>query len=88
MHANPAPSLNLLFAQLGLEDDDESIRRFVVRNAPLPGEVRLCDAPFWTEAQATFLRGEFTRDAEWAPVVDTLDAMLRSEPGAPQAPRS
>jgi Protein of unknown function (DUF2789) len=86
MHANPAPSLKDLFAQLGLEDDEASIRRFVVRNAPLPGEVLLCDAPFWTEAQATFLRGEFVRDAEWAPVVDTLDAMLRSDPSNPPAP--
>jgi hypothetical protein len=82
MEANPAPSLNLLFAQLGLPDDDESIDRFIASNAPLPGEVVLCDAPFWTSSQAAFLRGEFVRDAEWAPVVDTLDAMLRRDPDA------
>jgi hypothetical protein len=80
MEANPSPSLNLLFAQLGLPDDDESIERFVASNAPLAGEVALCDAPFWTTSQSAFLRGEFVRDAEWAPVVDTLDAMLRRAP--------
>ncbi|MFZ5548782.1 MAG: DUF2789 family protein [Pseudomonadota bacterium] len=80
MEANPAPSLNLLFAQLGLPDDDDSINRFVASNAPLAGDVILCEAPFWTGPQAAFLRGEFLRDAEWAPVVDTLDAMLRKAP--------
>lgn len=82
MEANPSPSLNLLFAQLGLPDDDESIERFVASNAPLAGEVVLSDAPFWTSVQAAFLRGEIIQDAEWAPVVDTLDAMLRREPGS------
>lgn len=82
MEANPSPSLNLLFAQLGLPDDDDSIERFVASNAPLAGEVVLCDAPFWTSSQAAFLRGEVMRDAEWAPVVDTLDAMLRRAPEA------
>lgn len=80
MQADPAPSINLLFAQLGLPDDDDAIAAFITSNAPLPGEVHLCDAPFWTDSQATFLRNEYRRDAEWAPVVDTLDAMLRRHP--------
>lgn len=80
MEANPAPSLNLLFAQLGLPDDDASIDLFIASNAPLAGEVVLCDAPFWTSPQAAFLGGAIARDAEWAEVVDTLDAMLRRAP--------
>lgn len=73
-------SLEQLFAQLGLPEDEESIERFVTEHFPLPGDVLLCDAPFWTEAQAAFLRKAWKSDAEWVPLVDTLDAMLRESP--------
>jgi hypothetical protein len=73
-------TLEKLFAQLGLPDDSESIERFVAEHAPLPGEVLLCDAPFWSESQASFLRNAWKSDAEWVPMVDTLDTMLRKPP--------
>jgi Protein of unknown function (DUF2789) len=65
-----------LFAQLGLPNDGDSIARFVNTHR-LPAQVPLCDAPFWTPAQATLLREEWQEDGDWAEVVDRLDAALR-----------
>ncbi|MCF7201187.1 DUF2789 domain-containing protein [Pseudomonas oligotrophica] len=66
-----------LFEQLGLPNDDASIRRFIETHSPLPEETELADAPFWTPAQATFLRDELLEDADWAEVVDRLNLALR-----------
>lgn len=69
--------LSALFKQLGLPGDSESIDRFIATNSPLPGDVRLSEAPFWTPSQAKFLREELQEDADWAEVVDQLNLMLR-----------
>ena len=66
-----------LFAQLGLPSDPQSVDRFIASHAPLTKGVPLEEAPFWTPAQATFLREEILEDADWAPVVDCLNARLR-----------
>jgi hypothetical protein len=66
-----------LFEQLGLASDPESIKRFIERNAPIPEEIPLPDAPCWNEAQAEFLREAIEADADWAEVVDHLNASLR-----------
>ena len=73
-------TLSQLFAQLGLPDDAESIERFIAEHAPLPGDVILPHAPFWTPAQAAFLHSAWKSDADWVSFVDTLDAMLRRAP--------
>lgn len=78
-------TLNDLFAQLGLPSDDESIKRFVATHRPLPNEVLLPHAPFWTEAQGEFLHQNWKADAEWVPLIDTLDAMLRDTDTLPAA---
>ena len=67
-----------LFAQLGLDADLESIRAFIASHAPLPGHVRLEDAPFWTPAQARLLRESLIEDADWATVVDRLNLAMRT----------
>ncbi len=66
-----------LFEQLGLPNDDVSIRRFVETHSPLAEDVYLADASFWTPAQAAFLREEILEDADWAEVVDRLNVPLR-----------
>lgn len=71
-------TLNNLFAQLGLPADAPSIERFIDTHSPLPESLCLADAPFWTPAQATFLREEIQEDADWAEVVDELNACLHS----------
>ncbi len=67
-----------LFAQLGLDADPASIRAFIAFHAPLPGDVRLEDAPFWTPAQSRLLREALVEDADWAEVVDRLNLALRT----------
>ncbi|MEJ8851826.1 DUF2789 domain-containing protein [Variovorax rhizosphaerae] len=72
-------TLQTLFAQLGLPGANEAdIERFVAGHRPLAPDVTLADAPFWTPGQAQFLREEINEDAEWAEVVDQLNAMLRA----------
>lgn len=65
-----------LFAQLGLPNGDGEIQAFVATRRPLAGDMRLADAPFWTPAQANFLREELRDDADWAELVDQLNLML------------
>ena len=67
-----------LFAQLGLPNEPDAMRRFIDRHAPLAGTVRLEDAPFWTEAQARFLREAICEDSDWAEAADHLNAALRA----------
>lgn len=66
-----------LFEQLGLPSSPNEIRAFLQAHAPLPKETALPDAPFWTPAQAAFLREALQQDSDWAEVVDALNAALR-----------
>jgi hypothetical protein len=75
----PMHSINNLFAQLGLPSDQASVEHFVKTHSPLPTGVILSDAPFWTLAQASFLREELLNDADWAEVIDELNAQLHAK---------
>lgn len=78
----PVHSFTLLFAQLGLPSDAASISQFISRHSPLDEHLELADAPFWSAAQATFLREAVDADADWAETVDALSAALRQmQPG-------
>ena len=66
-----------LFAQLGLANDPAVIERFIAEHAPLAGDVRLEDAPFWTAAQAQFLREAMSEDSDWAELADQRNTALR-----------
>lgn len=70
-------NLHTLFEQLGLENSDQAIEAFVAQHKPLPSDVLLQEADFWSPAQAAFLQEALEDDADWAIVVDTLDSMLR-----------
>ena len=70
-------SLANLFRQLGLASDATAIAQFVDAHRPLADDIRLADAPFWSTAQAQFLREEINEDADWAEIVDQLNLMLR-----------
>lgn len=78
MMDQPLHHFTELFAQLGLPSDEAGIRQFLATHAPLAGSIALADAPFWTASQAAFLREEILEDADWAEVVDQLDAALRA----------
>lgn len=73
----PVHRFSDLFAQLGLPSDGASISRFISENTPLDGAVKLENAPFWNASQASFLREKLSADADWAELVDQLNASLR-----------
>jgi hypothetical protein len=66
-----------LFEQLGLAADDQSIEDFISRYSPLPREIALQDAPFWSESQSHFLEEGLEEDSDWAEIIDELDARMR-----------
>lgn len=66
-----------LFAQLGLPSEPAAIEAFLHNHRPLPGGTCLSQAPFWTPAQAAFLREEILEDADWVGVIDQLNGLLR-----------
>lgn len=69
-------SMPSLFEQLGLPSSDSEITAFIDRHVLPPG-VALADANFWNAGQARFLRDCLEEDADWAEIVDHLDARLR-----------
>lgn len=73
----PIHGMSELFAQLGLRSDAASIETFIRTHSPLAETVKIADAPFWTPAQAAFLREKLSEDADWAELVDQLSAALR-----------
>ncbi len=68
-----------LFTQLGLPADDDSIQQFLQTHRLRERSTALPDAPFWSPAQATFLREQIAQDADWAGLVDQLALALISE---------
>ena len=69
-------TMQTLFAQLGLSSNETSIENFI-HNNHLPLNIPLESAAFWNAGQAQFIRESIALDADWAEVVDHLDAMLR-----------
>ena len=66
-----------LFEQLGLSSKSDDIERFISEHRPIPADIRLYEAPFWSQSQARFLRDGIAADSDWAEVIDDLDARLR-----------
>lgn len=74
---SPIHTLNDLFRQLGLPDDEPAIGQFIAAHRLQDGATLLADAVFWNGNQAVFLREALAGDADWAELVDGLDASLR-----------
>lgn len=71
-----APDMRRLFAQLGESAEDSAINRFIDRHI-LPGSATaLHEASCWSKSQSDFLREAIDEDAQWAPIVDQLNARL------------
>lgn len=66
-----------LFDQLGLASDEDAILAFIDEHSPLDPEVALAEASFWNPGQRAFLREAIAEDADWAELVEHLDALLR-----------
>ena len=52
----------------------------IATHSPIPNDMRLEDAPFWSTAQSQLLREERRDDADWAMVVDRLNVALHAMP--------
>ena len=74
----PVHNMCNLFAQLGEASDEAAITRFIEANSPLPDQVLLHEATFWSPAQAGFLKEAIVDDADWAEITDALNARLRA----------
>jgi hypothetical protein len=74
----PVHDFAQLFAQLGLPSDTPAIDHFIATHRPLPDELKLSEAPFWTSSQASFLREGLQADADWAPTIDALNVALHA----------
>lgn len=70
-------SINALFEQLGLDEDDAAIDDFIHKHKPLTKQVLLYEADFWSPSQAEFLKQAVDDDADWANIVEQLNSMLR-----------
>ena len=79
MIETPTHSMSSLFAQMGLPSDINSIQQFIVTHGKLPHDVLLAEANFWTPSQKAFLKEEILMDADWAPVIDELNAALHAD---------
>ena len=66
-----------LFDQLGLPSDSPAIESFIENHGPLPQDLDLWNADFWSPAQAQFLKESIKADADWAPMVDQLNLALK-----------
>ena len=73
-------TMTSLFDQLGLPSEPEAIAAFLHAHRNLPLTTRLFDAPFWLPSQAAFIRENLSEDGDWAVVIDSLDASLRTPP--------
>ncbi|WP_234087847.1 DUF2789 domain-containing protein [Azonexus sp. R2A61] len=73
---NPLHGLPQLFAQLGLPSDPRAIDEFIAAHRPLANGEPLYRAAFWSPAQREFLKQEIIEDADWAAVVEELNARL------------
>jgi hypothetical protein len=79
----PAHHFSELFAQLGLPNDARSIAQFLSIHAAMSQNMRLPDAPFWTNSQAAFLRESLIQDSDWSGLVDQLGKALQDAAGPP-----
>lgn len=71
-------NMNELFAQLGLDNSDEAIEKFIANNQLAKNE-ELKKADIWTDSQRMFLEEEWKKDAAWVEVIDELNVRLHPE---------
>ena len=73
-------TMQALFAQLGLADDEASIQAFICSHRPLPLGTRIHVASFWTPSQSALIKEKLKEDGDWSQLVDSLDSQLREHP--------
>ena len=72
MQLSPGHPLNSLDAGAQVVID-----QFITSHSPLKNEIKLVDAPFWTDSQRAFLQDIIIEDSDWAVPFDQLNEALR-----------
>lgn len=67
--------LSSLFSQLGLANSPAEVDAFVATHR-LDQGLKLCEAPYWSKAQAQFLYESLEDDSDWAEAADELAMLL------------
>lgn len=75
----PIHPFSEIFKQLGLSDDPADIERFITTHSPLDDDIKLVDAPFWSDSQRAFLKESYVEDADWIPMIDQLNEALHPQ---------
>lgn len=70
-------TMNALFKQLGLDSSDSDIDAFIRKVGPIKQDLELHKAECWSASQSDLLREMREDDADWAEIIDQLDARLR-----------
>ena len=70
--------LSHLFAQLGLENNQQAIDSFIASHS-IADDIVISQAHFWTSSQRAFLIEALEDDANWSDLIDHLDTLLRKE---------
>jgi len=70
-------SFTEMFKQLGLPCEAAEIAAFIAQHKPLPPDVQIEDATFWTDGQREFIREQLASDSDWSEWVDRLSLALR-----------
>lgn len=71
-------SMNTLFEQLGMPGDDAYIDQFIRTHTLFSQHVKLSEATFWSDSQASFIQECLDTDSDWSDVVDELNTRLHS----------
>ena len=71
-------NMNELFAQLGLDNSDEAIDKFIADNQ-LGKDEKLVEADIWTDSQRMFLKEEWKKDAAWVETIDELNVRMHPD---------
>ena len=71
-------TINTLFEQLGLPSDTASVDQFIRTHILFSNEIKIEDATFWNDQQASFIKACQDSDSNWSEVVDELNIRLHS----------
>ncbi len=71
-------NMNELFAQLGLDNTDNAIEKFIADNQ-LAKDEKLIESDIWNDNQRMFLEEEWQKDAAWVEVIDELNVRLHPD---------
>ncbi len=71
-------NMEMFFEQLGLDSSEAAIEQFITTHQ-LPANVQVSEAPFWSNAQRSFIKEVYISNAAWVTFADELNARLHED---------